>query len=59
MVGHTVNGVKSLDIPFEFGPIKLRQGFGEAVLYVLNALSDKALQSMRYKFKKPVHRSDE
>ena len=51
--------LKKANIPFEYGPLKLKQGYGEAIIYVLQNLIDKSLKSMGFSFLKPIHRQDE
>ncbi|KAJ3056522.1 Intraflagellar transport protein 57 [Rhizophlyctis rosea] len=51
--------LKTLNIPFEYGPNKLKQGYGEAIIYVLQALVDKALAASGFKFENPVHTVDD
>ncbi|KAJ3104384.1 Intraflagellar transport protein 57, partial [Physocladia obscura] len=43
-----VNELKKLDIPFEYGPHKLKQGYGEAVIYTLQAIVDKVMSTSGY-----------
>ncbi|KAI9146524.1 intra-flagellar transport protein 57-domain-containing protein [Paraphysoderma sedebokerense] len=54
-----VNQLKVLNIPFDHPPTKLRQGNGEAVIYVLNAVLNLALKRTGFVFKKPVHKQEE
>jgi intraflagellar transport protein 57 len=51
--------LKRLGIAFEYGPHKLKQGYGEAVIYALQMMVDKAVQSLGITFQKPVHKADE
>ena len=51
--------LKIAGIPFEYGAAKLKQGFGEAVVYALQALADKAIKSKGIVFQKPIHKLDE
>ncbi|KAJ3408065.1 putative enoyl CoA hydratase [Chytridiales sp. JEL 0842] len=51
--------LKKLGIPFDYGLHKLKQGYGEAILYVLQAVSEKACQAIGFEFQKPVHRVDD
>ncbi|KAJ3343134.1 Intraflagellar transport protein 57 [Gonapodya sp. JEL0774] len=54
-----INALKTLNIVFEYGPMKLKQPYGPSVAYVLNALADKALQATGFSFKKPIHKNDD
>ena len=51
--------LKKAGIPFEYGPLKLKQGYGEAVVYALQSLADKAFKSKGIHLQKPNHKSDE
>nr|KAJ3422383.1 Intraflagellar transport protein 57 [Polyrhizophydium stewartii] len=51
--------LKKIGVPFEFAPVKLRQAYGDAVLYVLQVLVDMAMAEARFTFQKPVHKIDE
>ncbi|KAJ3310703.1 Intraflagellar transport protein 57 [Blyttiomyces sp. JEL0837] len=53
------NELKKLGVPFEFGPHKLKQGYGEAIIYALQAGVDKAIQTSGFAFQKPVHKVDD
>ncbi|KXS17536.1 hypothetical protein M427DRAFT_96950 [Gonapodya prolifera JEL478] len=54
-----INVLKSLNITFDYGPMKLKQPYGPAIAYVLNGLTDKALQSSGFTFKRPLHKNDD
>ncbi|CAD8109533.1 unnamed protein product [Paramecium primaurelia] len=47
-----LNEVKNIGIDVDFPPLKLKQGFGEYVVYVLQQLASKALQKKKFQFKK-------
>ena len=47
--------LKKLGISFEFGPTKLKQGYGEACIYVLQTLVDLAIVKQKVKYLAPVH----
>jgi intraflagellar transport protein 57 len=51
--------LKKLGIPFEHGPAKLKQGYGDAVIYVLQAMVDILFNEKKFQYKKPVQKSDE
>ncbi|KAJ3278728.1 Intraflagellar transport protein 57, partial [Borealophlyctis nickersoniae] len=54
-----VTELKKMNIPFEYGPNKLKQGYGEGVIFVLQTLADKALETIGFKFENPVHKVDD
>lgn len=56
---YTVSELKTAGIAFDFGPLKLKAGYGEVVLFALQALVDKAIVSKGLTFGKPVHKLDE
>ncbi|CAK66445.1 unnamed protein product (macronuclear) [Paramecium tetraurelia] len=47
-----INELKNIGIEVDFPPIKLKQGFGEYVVYVLLQLATKALQKKKFQYKK-------
>ncbi|CAD8120221.1 unnamed protein product [Paramecium sonneborni] len=47
-----INEVKNIGIEVDFPPLKLKQGFGEYVVYVLQQLASRALQKKKFQFKK-------
>ncbi|KAI8923781.1 intra-flagellar transport protein 57 [Entophlyctis helioformis] len=51
--------LKRIGIPFEYAPVKLKQAYGDAVIYVLQMLVDTALNTARFTFQKPVHKIDD
>ncbi|KAI8911659.1 intra-flagellar transport protein 57 [Gorgonomyces haynaldii] len=51
--------LKKLGIAFDFGPAKLKQGYGEAVLYALQSVVDLAITESKLGLKKPVQRLDD
>ncbi|KAJ3272083.1 Intraflagellar transport protein 57 [Terramyces sp. JEL0728] len=51
--------LKKLGIPFEYGPQKLRQAYGDACLYVLQSLADIALSQRKIAFQQPIHKVDD
>ncbi|KAG5460416.1 MAG: intra-flagellar transport protein 57-domain-containing protein [Olpidium bornovanus] len=57
--GITVMQLKKSDVACDFPPAKLRQGYGDAVLYVLLSLVDRALTATGFKFEKPVHKVED
>ncbi|KAI9352280.1 intra-flagellar transport protein 57 [Zopfochytrium polystomum] len=53
------NELKKLGVAFEFGPHKLKQGYGDAVVFSLQVLTDKLIQHRGVAFTKPVHKVDD
>ena len=51
--------LKKLNIPFEFGPSKLKQGYGDACIYVLQTLVDLVIAQSKIQFGAPIHKLDE
>ncbi|RKO83987.1 intra-flagellar transport protein 57-domain-containing protein, partial [Blyttiomyces helicus] len=51
--------MKKLNVPFEYGPNKLKQGNGDAVLFALQTLVDRAIQTSGFVFEKSVHKVDD
>ena len=51
--------LKKLNIPFEFGLTKLKQGYGDACIYVLQSLADLAMAHTKIPFGAPIHKIDE
>ncbi len=51
--------LKKLNIPFDYGPTKIRQGYGEAVQYVLQSLVEVAMNNVKFVYQKPVHKMEE
>ncbi|CAD8104736.1 unnamed protein product [Paramecium primaurelia] len=47
-----INELKNIGIEVDFPPLKLKQGFGEYVVYVLLQLATKALQKKKFQYKK-------
>ena len=51
--------MKNLNIEVNFPASHLKQPFGEAVVSVIDLLSDKALSKVGFIFLKPIHTNDE
>ena len=51
--------LKKLGIPFEYGPTKLKQAYGEACIYVLQSLVDTVVVNLKVPFLNPIHKIDE
>ncbi|KAI8894340.1 intra-flagellar transport protein 57 [Globomyces pollinis-pini] len=54
-----VGELKRLGIPFEFGPSKLKQGYGEGCIYILQCLVDMAIIHQKIVFHSPIHKVDD
>jgi len=54
-----LNAIKEKNIPFDYGPNKIKQGYGDAIIYILVTLADKALESKKFVYQKPVHLSND
>ncbi|KAJ3072594.1 Intraflagellar transport protein 57 [Podochytrium sp. JEL0797] len=54
-----VNELKKMGIPFEYGPHKLKQGYGEAVIFAIQSVIDKVVTSSGFVFQKPTHKVDD
>ncbi|KAI9014928.1 intra-flagellar transport protein 57 [Gaertneriomyces semiglobifer] len=51
--------LRDLDIPFDQGLNKLKQGHGDAIIYVLQTLVDRVLAKSGFVFKPPVHKVED
>jgi estrogen-related receptor beta like 1 len=51
--------MKKMGVPFDYGAAKLKQGYGDAVIYVLGSLVDLVMQEKKFSFKNTVHKADE
>ncbi|KAI8618712.1 intra-flagellar transport protein 57 [Chytriomyces sp. MP71] len=54
-----INELKKLSIPFDYGPHKLKQGYGEAVVYAIQSVVDKVVAQSGFVFQKPTHKVDD
>ncbi|KAL1463682.1 hypothetical protein WDU94_015415 [Cyamophila willieti] len=45
---------RQLNIPVDFPPNKLKPGFGQQVIYILDAVAEQALKQSKFHFKRPV-----
>lgn len=54
-VSEILNQARALGVNVDFSPAKLKSGNGEHVIYLLNKLSDEALKSQRFSWKRPEH----
>ncbi|KND00465.1 uncharacterized protein SPPG_04781 [Spizellomyces punctatus DAOM BR117] len=51
--------LKEMDITVDLSLNKIKQGHGEGVLTVLQALADRAIQQSGFVFQQPIHKTDE
>jgi intraflagellar transport protein 57 len=58
LINRIIGELKALGCELDFPPLKLRQGAGEPVVKVLNALCDKALALRGFAFERPVYPED-
>ena len=54
-----VGALKTLNIPFDHGPNAVKKGWGEPIVQLLSALTQKVMENLHFKFKKPVHKVEE
>ncbi|KAJ3129078.1 Intraflagellar transport protein 57 [Nowakowskiella sp. JEL0407] len=54
-----VSELKNLNIPFEYGPNKLKQAYGEAVIYVLFMMVERVIQVNGIKYLTPIHKNED
>ncbi|XP_065056792.1 intraflagellar transport protein 57 homolog [Rhopilema esculentum] len=54
-----LNESRKLGIAIDFPPSKLKTGNGEHAVYLLDKLSDEALKSQRFAWKRPMHDDEE
>jgi len=57
--GTIMQELKAVKLPADFPPNKIKQGHGEVVVVVLDALLDASLEASGFKFGRPVQRQDE
>lgn len=56
---NAVSELKKTGIHYDLGPLKLKQGYGEAIQWVLESLVDKVMRSTGFVASKPIYKSDE
>ena len=54
-----LEAVRDLGVAIDFAPSKLKQGYGEQAVFVLDLLADEALKATGFKFRSPIAPSDE
>lgn len=58
LINRILAELRALGCELDFPPLKLRQGSGEPVVKVLNALCDKALAVRGFVFERPAYPED-
>lgn len=59
VISNILDGARQLGITIDFGPNKLKQGFGPAVVYILDRLSDESLKFVKFSWKRPQYPFEE
>ncbi|TPX45811.1 hypothetical protein SeMB42_g03771 [Synchytrium endobioticum] len=54
-----LSACKELDLSLDIAPARLKQGYGEGVVALLQALVDRVLQKSKFTFQKPVYKNDD
>ena len=54
IIANILHHVRSLGVVIDFAPSKLKQGFGEHAIFVLDRLTDEALRSTKWQWRRPV-----
>ena len=57
--GTILQELRAVNIPSDFPPNKLKQGHGEVVSTVLDALLEAGLEQVGFKFERPIQRQDD
>jgi len=57
--GTIMQELRSVQLPSDFPPNKIKQGHGEVVVLVLDSLLEAALEASGFKFGRPVQRADD
>ena len=53
-ISNILHHVRQLGVVIDFAPSKLKQGFGEHAIFVLDRLTDEALRSCKWEWRKPI-----
>ena len=53
-IANILDHVRRLGVTIDFAPSKLKQGYGDQALFVLDNLSNEALRSVNFEWKTPV-----
>ena len=58
-IANILDHVRRLGSPIDFAPSKLKQGYGEQALFVLDILCNEALKSIKFEWKHPIIPSED
>ena len=58
-ISNILDRLRKFGVTIDFAPSKLKQGFGEQALFVLDRLSDEALRATRFTWSQPVPPEEE
>merc|ERR1712018_992779 len=58
-ITNILDNVRQLGVSIDFAPSKLKQGFGEQAIFVLDRLSDEALKAAQFHWSNPIPPTDE
>ena len=58
-ISNILEQVRKLGVAIDFAPSKLKQGFGEQAIFVLDRLADEALIAMKFHWNPPIPPSDD
>ena len=54
IIANILHHVRGLGVVIDFAPSKLKQGYGEQAIFVLDRLTDEALRSTKWQWRRPV-----
>ncbi|KAG6459735.1 hypothetical protein O3G_MSEX011578 [Manduca sexta] len=54
IIAAIIDVLRAKDIPHDFSSHKLKQGYGEQVCYILNALADETMKAENFEWQKPI-----
>ena len=58
-ISNILEQVRKVGATIDFAPSKLKQGFGEHAIFVLDRLSDEALKAAQFHWSNPIPPTDE
>ena len=58
-ISNILEQLRRVGVTIDFAPSKLKQGFGEQAIFVLDRLSDEALKAAQFHWSSPIPPSDE
>ena len=53
-IANILDHIRRLGVTIDFAPSKLKQGYGDQALFVLDSLSDEALQAVNFEWRTPL-----